>query len=380
MIYLDHNGTTPLIGEVRRAMQPFMYDEFGNPSSKTTLGRKAHEAVEMARAQVASALGARPGEIVFTSGGTESNNSVVLGLGARFKGSKNHIVTTAVEHPAIIEPCLEWMRRGGEVSFVPVDETGRVDADAVMAAVGPETFLVTVMHANNETGTLMPVAEIGRQCREREILFHTDAAQSVGKVHVKVAELFVDFLSVAGHKLYAPKGVGALYVREGIEMPRLMFGAAQESGRRAGTENVIFDVGLGAACEAAARELDRPAPRLREWRDRLQSLLQEQVPGLRLFGHSEYRLPNTLFVGFPEVAGDDVLAAAPEIFASTGAACHSDQVKLSHVLAAMGVSREEGKGAVRLTLGRLTTEGQIGIAAEMLVSAYRDALQIAGKQ
>ncbi|MBI4775433.1 MAG: cysteine desulfurase [Deltaproteobacteria bacterium] len=380
MIYLDHNGTTPLIGEVRRAMQPFLYDEFGNPSSKTPLGRKAHDAVETARAQVASALGARPGEIVFTSGGTESNNSVVLGLGARFKGRKKHIVTTAVEHPAIIEPCIEWMNRGGEVSFVPVDETGRVDPDAIMAAVGPETFLVTVMHANNETGTLMPVAEIGRQCRERGILFHTDAAQSVGKVSARVDELCVDFLSVAGHKLYAPKGVGALYVREGIEMPRFMFGAAQETGRRAGTENVIFDVALGAACEAAARELDRLPPRLREWRDRLQSLLEEQVPGLRIFGHPEYRLPNTLFMGFPEVAGEEVLAAAPEIFASTGAACHSDQVKLSHVLAAMGVSREQGKGAVRLTLGRLTTEGQIGVAAEMLVSAYHSALRKAGKR
>ena len=380
MIYLDHNGTTPLIGEVRKAMQPYMYNEFGNPSSKTTLGQHAHAAVETARAQVASALGARPDEIVFTSGGTESNNSVILGLGSRFEGQKNHIVTTAVEHPAIIEPCLEWMGRGGEVSFVPVDETGRVDPDAVMAAAGPETFLVTVMHANNETGTLMPVAEIGRQCRERNILFHTDAAQSLGKVSVRVDELFVDFLTVAGHKLYAPKGVGALYVRGGIEAPRLMFGASQESGRRAGTENVIFDVALGVACETAARELDHLSQRLREWRDRLELLLREQVPGLRLFGHPEYRLPNTLFVGFPEVAGDDVLAAAPEIFASTGAACHSDQVKLSHVLAAMGVSREEGKGAVRLTLGRLTTEGQVEVAAEMLASAFRSVLEKAGER
>ncbi len=371
MIYLDHNGTTPLIDEVRLAMQPFLHDDFGNPSSATPLGIRARDAVDKARERLATCLGADPSEILFTSGGTESNNTVIFGLAARFQGVKDHIVTTAVEHPATMEPCLELMSRGFDVTFVPVDGKGRVDPQDVARALRPSTFLVTVMHANNETGVLMPIREIGALCRERETLFHTDAAQSIGKVPVDVRELNIDFLSVAGHKLYAPKGIGALFVRDGVDMPRLLYGAAQEKGRRAGTENVIFDAAIGAAAETAHKDLPHWPATMKELRDDLEKKLSEGVPGLRLFGDPEHRLPNTLFVGFPDVQGGEVLADVPEIYASTGAACHSDQVKLSHVLAAMGVTPEQGKGAVRLTVGRLNSPEQIQRASDLLVESFQ---------
>ena len=375
MIYLDHNGTTPLIPEVRDAMHPFLNEEFGNPSSATPLGLRAREAVEKAGRQVSTCLGADPSEIVFTFGGTESNNTVIFGLAARFEGDKDHIVTTAVEHPATIEPCMELMSRGFDVTFLPVDGTGRVNPEDVARALRPSTFLVTVMHANNETGSLMPIPEIGSICRERKVLFHTDAAQSIGKVPVNVRELNVDFLSVAGHKLYAPKGIGALFVRLGLEIPRFLFGAGQEKSRRAGTENVIFDAALGAAAEAAFAALPHLPTGLKRLRDGLETGLRRAIPDLRLFGHREHRLPNTLFAGFTGVTGTELLAAVPEIYASTGAACHSDQVKLSHVLAAMGVTPEEGKGAVRLTVGRLNSPEQIERAVILLTEAYRRTVE-----
>jgi len=374
MIYMDYNGTTPLLDEVRAAMEPYWGPEFGNPSSGTSLGRRAREAVEGAREQVAALIGALPAEIIFTSGGTESNNSVVFGLGEAFQGGGNHIVTTAVEHPSILEPCVEWLQRGGDVTFVQVDASGRVSPDTVLEAIRPDTFLVTVMHANNETGTIMPLREIGKACRERGVLFHTDAAQSLGKVPVDVDDLMVDLLTVAGHKLYAPKGIGALYVRKGVQTPRYLFGAGQEQGRRAGTENVAYDVALGKACTLAGRDLEYLGPRLKGLRDRLEAGLFERVPGFRVFGHPQYRLPNTLFGSFPGVSGSEVLSLAENLYASTGAACHSDQVKLSHVLAAMGVTPEAGKGAVRLTLGRRTTEEDADSAAETLAGAFRKAV------
>jgi cysteine desulfurase len=374
MLYLDHNATTPVDPRVKDAALPFLMEEFGNPSSAYALGQRAREAVENARAQTARALGASPGEILFTSGGTESNNTVLKGVPRMKNGRPAHVITTRVEHPAVTNPCLWLLEQGMDVDFLPVDSHGMVDPEDVRRAIRKETVLVSCMHSNNETGTLMPVAEIARLAREEGALSHTDAAQSVGKVPLDVEALGVDFLTAAGHKLYAPKGVGALYIRNGAALAPLLHGAGQEKGRRAGTENVALCVALGAAFRLAASGVAQEAARLRALRDRLHQELQERVPGLSLNGHPEARLPNTLNVAFPGVAGADVLARAKGVCASTGAACHDRSVAVSHVLEAMGLSRERAMGAVRLSLGRHTSEEDITRAADILSAAYRKAL------
>lgn len=372
MIYLDHNATTPVAPEVVEAMKPYWGNNYGNPSSGYGLGRSAKQALEEARARVAELLGCRPSEIVFTSGGTESNNIVIKGVANSLAQKGRHIITTAIEHPAVTNPCLFLLYQGYEVTFLPVDSTGLVDPAAVKAAIRSSTVLISVMHANNETGTIQPISEIGALAREAGVLFHTDAAQSVGKIPTRVSDLQVDFLSVAGHKIYAPKGVGALFVKDGLKIEPLVHGSGQESGRRAGTENVMFAVALGTAMALACERMGKDAERISRLRDRLHTLLAENIPGLVLNGHPEARLPNTLNVSLPGVDGATLLDAIPEICASTGAACHDRSVRLSHVLSAMQVPEEIGRGAIRLTLGRGNTDEEIEKAARMIIAAYNN--------
>ncbi|MDY6838262.1 MAG: cysteine desulfurase family protein [Thermodesulfobacteriota bacterium] len=370
MIYLDHNATTPIAPEVAEAMRPHVGKAYGNPSSSHGLGREAKQTLEGARAEVAKLIGCQPREVVFTSGGTESNNMAIKGVAYSFARKGRHIVTTEIEHPAVTNPCLFLMYQGYEVTFLPVDRFGLVDPLAVRDAIKPTTTLVSVMHANNETGAVQPIEQIGELAQAAGVLFHVDAAQSAGKIPVDVSELRVDFLSLAGHKMYAPKGIGALFVRDGLEIEPFMHGAGQESGRRAGTENVMFAVALARACALARMKMSEEAERIRDLRDRFHELLTGHIPGLVLNGHAHARLPNTLNVSLPGVNGATLLDAIPKICASTGAACHDHSVSLSHVLAAMQIPEEIGRGAIRLTLGRENTEAEIETAAEMIVQAY----------
>lgn len=370
-IYLDYNATTPLDPAVREAILPYLADHFGNPSSAHAFGKEAHAAVGAARRQLADLIGAEPDEVVFTGGGSEASNHAIKGtiLG---QGEGAHVVISAVEHPATVQPCEFLKTLGCRVTVVPVDGNGLVDPDDVRRAITPRTRLVSVMHSNNEVGTLNPVPDIARVARERGVLVHTDVAQSLGKVRVHVGELGVDLLTVAGHKLYAPKGVGALYVRQGVELASLIHGAGHEGGRRAGTENVPYLVGLGKAAELAAASLPAATERLRALRDRLHERLRAGL-GERvvLNGHPERRLPNTLNVNFVGHVGAELLAKVPGVAASTGSACHEGKVSQSPVLAAMRVPPEIGKGAVRLSVGRFTTEEEVDRAARLLIEAAR---------
>ena len=370
-IYLDHNATTPLLPEVVEAMLPYLWEHFGNPSSGHVYGRRARDAVEAARAQVAALIGAEPQEIVFTSGGTEANNLAIRGATAALP-EKKHIVTSVIEHPATANPCRLLERHGFGVTWLGVDQTGRVREEDVRQALTKGTGLVTVMHANNETGTLQPIADVSLAVHDAGVLLHTDAAQSIGKVEVPVDELGVDLLSIAGHKLYAPKGVGALYVRTGVAMEPVLRGAGHERGLRPGTENVASIVGLGVACEIARTTLAKESARVRALRDELWSLLHAHIPGLALNGHDTLRLPNTLNVRFPGVSGTAVLAGAPGIAASTGSACHEGGESASAVLLAMGLAADEALGSVRLSLGRATAAEDIHRAAELLIRSWKE--------
>jgi len=353
-IYLDFNASTPIAPEVAEAMRPFLSQHFGNPSSQHWAGIPAREAVERAREQVAEHLQCSPDEIVFTSGGSESNNHAIKGVFFALREKGNHIITTQIEHPAVINPCRFLEKLGAEVTYVPVDRHGRVDPQDIQRAITPRTILITVMHANNEVGTIQPIEEISKIARERGIVFHTDAAQSVGKIVTKVDDLGVDLLSVAGHKLYAPKGIGALYIHKGTPIEPLIHGAGHESGRRAGTENVLLVVGLGKACEIAKSHVNDDG--ILELRNRFWKLLQDNFgEKVVLNGHPLHRLPNTLNVSFVGKAGGEILSRLDGVAASTGAACHSGSVELSPVLKAMGISNEVGMGAIRFSLGRTTT-------------------------
>lgn len=357
-IYLDFNATTPIAHEVAAAMNQALTEPFGNPSSEHWAGRPARQAVEKARAQVAALLGCSPDEVVFTSGGSEANNHALKGVFFAHGGQGGHIITTQIEHPAVLNPCHFLERLGASVTYLPVDRFGKVDPDDVRRALTPRTILISVMHANNEVGTLQPISEISRIAHERGVLFHTDAAQSAGKIPTHVDELGADLLSLAGHKLYAPKGVGALYVRKGARLEPLIHGAGHESGRRGGTENILLDVALGVACELAQSWLD--AHSILELRDLFWELLQARF-GERvvLNGHPTERLPNTLNVSFVGEIGSTVLHGLEGVAASTGSACHSGSVELSPVLKAMNIPPEVGMGAIRFSLGRTTTREEV---------------------
>jgi cysteine desulfurase len=369
-VYLDNNGTTPVDPAVLQAMLPYLQNEFGNPSSNTPLGARAHDAIEGARAQVAALIGAAPDEITFTSGGTEASNIVIRGA-VRLDRSRRAIVTTNIEHPATEASVAFLQTQGHQVTRVPANADGLVDAAAVASAIDGSTALVTVIHAQNEIGTIQPVADIAATAKRHGALTHIDAAQSAGKIPIDVNALGVDLLSIAGHKLYVPKGVGALYTRRGIKLPPLLLGAGQEHGRRAGTENVPYIVALGEARRIAAGMSGREQPRLAALTATLLASLKRDIPGLLLTGHPAQRLPNTLNVLFPGVSGRRLLEMCPQVLASNGSACHADSEEPSAILTALGIAREQALGAVRLSLARHTTEGDIVIAASALVTAWR---------
>ena len=366
-IYLDYNATTPVAPEVLEAMLPYLIEHFGNPSSSHVYGLATRQAVAEARMSVAALIHAQDGEIVFTGSATEANNLALLGIASALGQTRRHLVVSAVEHPAVMQPALHLREMGWELSVVPVDSYGRVDPRAVAAAVRPDTALVSVMHANNETGTIQPIAEIARLIKPLGVLFHTDAAQSAGKVDLDVDALGVDLLTLAGHKFYATKGIGALYVRTGTPIKPILFGADQEHGLRPGTENVALVVGLGAAAKLAREHLPAATEKLRALRDALHERLAAAVPGLMLNGHPTERLPNTLHVSFPSIAGRELLSrVAGQVAASVGSACHSEADAVSGVLAAMGCDADRARGAVRLSVGWMSTPGEIETAATAL--------------
>jgi cysteine desulfurase NifS/selenium donor protein len=369
-IYLDYNATTPIDRQVAAEMLPFLHEHFGNPSSAHSFGARTRMAVETARARVASAIGAQPEEILFTSGGSEANNTVILGTARSLQDRGRHIITTAIEHPAILEPCSVLEREGFRVTVLPVDGLGRVAPSDVESAIAPDTILITVMHANNEVGTIQPIQEIAEIARSHDILFHTDAAQTVGKIPVDVQELGIDFLSIAGHKLYAPAGVGALFVRAGREIPSLIHGAGHEGGRRAGTENVLEVVGLGKACEISASRIESTQIHCRDMRDRLWDGLSKAIAQTRRNGDPDHCLPNTLSISFRGVDASTLLAEiSSRIAASAGAACHADEVDLSSVLEAMKIPLDWAMGTVRLSVGNPTTADEVDSAIEIIGAA-----------
>jgi len=358
MIYLDYNATTPIDKEVAEAMLPFIYGNYGNPSSSHELGIAAKKYVEDARRHVADLICCSTDELIFTSGGSESNNTVIKSVASTLKHRGNHIITSVIEHPAIINPCKYLEEKGYEITYLPVDKFGMVRTEDLENAITDKTILVTIMHSNNETGTLQPIEDLAKICRKKNILFHTDASQSMGKVPVDVKKLGVDFLTIAGHKLYAPKGIGALFIRKGISLEPLIHGADHEKGRRAGTENVIYAAALGKACEIAQDKLkDDDHEKLTQFFFKeLQNSFGDRI---KLNGHPVERLPNTLNVSFIGFDAQNIISKLGNIAVSRGSACHSGLTSISPVLKAMGVSEKEGVGAIRFSLGRYTTKKEI---------------------
>jgi cysteine desulfurase len=376
-IYLDYNATTPVDPVVAESMLPYVSMHFGNPSSSHSYGYKAHQAVELARVQVAQLLGCGVEEITFTGGGSESDNLAIRGIALANQNKGNHIITQVTEHPAVLKTCHALERlHGFRVTYLPVDRSGRVSTIDVEAAIDEKTVLITIMHANNETGSLQPIAEIAKIARKYGALVHTDAAQTAGKIPVLIKELGVDLLTIAGHKLYAPKGIGVLYSRHDLNLEPGIYGGGQEAGRRAGTESVAHIVALGTACFLAQEQLSDSQKRLRLMRDRLQGLIEELThDDIELNGHDTERLPNTLNISVEGVVGEEVLAVTPEIASSTGSACHEGSTDPSPVLMAMGLSRERALGAMRLTLGRWSTEEEIERAARLLAKNIETCLR-----
>jgi cysteine desulfurase len=378
-IYLDHASTTPLDPRVLEAMVPYFSERFGNASSVHAFGQEARAAVDEARRVLARALGAQPSEVVFTSGATEADNWAILGVAWAMEERGRHIITSAVEHHAILEPCRFLEERGWEVTYLPVDRYGRVDPEDVRRALRDETVLVSVMHANNEIGTLQPIAEIARICRERGVLVHTDATQSFGALPLHVDELGVDLLSASAHKRYGPKGVGLLYVRKGTRILPLMRGGSQERGRRAGTENVPGIVGFGRAIAIALEEREAEQARVRRLRDRLvEGLLR--IPGAHLNGHPTERLPNNVNVSFEGTESETLLLNLDlaGIAASSGSACTAGSLEPSHVLRAIGLPEELARGSVRFTLGRWTTEEEVEEAIRATAEAVAQVRRVSG--
>ncbi|HJQ99853.1 MAG TPA: cysteine desulfurase family protein [Candidatus Polarisedimenticolaceae bacterium] len=370
-IYLDYNASTPVAPEVLDVMVRVFRDVHGNALSGHAFGRAARDVVEAARAEVAALIGAAPDEIVFTSGGTESNNAAVLGVAEAAAARGRHLVISAIEHASVDLPCRALEARGWGVARVPVDASGVVDPRSVEAAIRPDTVLVSIMHANNETGAIQPVAAIARSAKAKGALVHTDAAQSLGKVPVSVDELGVDLLSIAGHKLYAPQGIGALYIRRGTPFVPSQLGAGHQANRRSGTETVALDAALGAACALATRELQARRAHLLAMRDRLEEKLKAGVRGLVVHAAEAKRLPNTLYAAFPGVDAIDLLARVEGVATGSGAACHSGVTTPSKVLTAMGVKPEIARATLRLTTGRSTTAEEVDRAAALILAALR---------
>jgi cysteine desulfurase NifS/selenium donor protein len=373
-IYLDYNATTPIAPEVADAMRPFLDEYFGNPSSVHAYGVKAKMAVENARRQVADLIHCDPSEIIFTSGGTESNNYAIKGIALANRKKGNHIMISAVEHPAVFEVARYLEENGFAVSIIPVDEYGMIRMDELEKAIRPETILISVMHANNEVGSIQPIEEISAIAKKHDIFMHSDAAQSLGKIPVDVRKMGVDLLSIAGHKLYAPKGIGALYIRNGVHLEKLIHGADHEQNLRAGTENVLEIVGLGKACELAKEHLEENMAHYRQTRDKLYELLQEALPGIKLNGHPEKRLPNTLSISFPRVEANTLIDRLDGVAASAGAACHSESIDVSAVLEAMLVPMDFAMGTIRFSTGRGTTLPDIQVAAEEIIRTVKSLM------
>ena len=363
-IYLDFNATTPIDARVADAMLPYLYGNFGNPSSSHAYGIAAKKGVENARRQVAEMLGCSAEELIFTSGGSESNNLAIKGSAFAQRSKGNHIITTAIEHPAVLEVCGYLEKQGFKVTYLAVDEKGQVDLDELEGSITPGTILISVMHANNEVGSIQPIAEIAEIAHSHDILVHTDAAQSIGKIPVHVDELGVDLLSIAGHKLYAPKGIGALYIRTGTNLEKIIHGAEHESNLRAGTENVLEIAGLGQACELVRENLDLYAKHMAEMRDLLEKELTEEFPWAKINGDTEHRLPNTLNISFRSIEANTILSELAGVAASAGAACHAEQVDVSHVLEAMHIPVDFAMGTIRFSVGRSTTAREIKEASE----------------
>jgi cysteine desulfurase len=373
-IYLDFNATTPIAPEVAEAMMPYLHEHFGNPSSSHPYGVRTKQAIEDARTKVAALLDCQVNEIIFTSGGTESNNYAIKGAALGYRERGNHIITSAIEHPAVTEVCRWLTTQGFRLTVLPVDEYGLVNPFALERTLTPDTVLVTIMHANNEVGTIQPIAELARIAHRHGALMHTDAAQSVGKIPVNVKDLGVDLLSVAGHKLYAPKGVGALYCNSSVQLATFMHGASHESHRRAGTENVLGIVGLGQACHVASRDLEKTRAYCQALRDQLHTGVLHALgeESVRLNGHAEKWLPNTLSLSFRGVQANALLSAiGAQVAASAGAACHADEVSVSAVLEAMQVPTEWAMGTVRFSVGRTTTAEEIDRAVALVAEAVR---------
>ncbi len=358
-IYLDYNATTPIDPQVAEVMLPYVHGLFGNPSSGHPFGLAARQGVDLARQQVAGLLGCYENDLIFTSGGTEANNHAIKGVAGAYRHRGNHIITSAVEHPAVTEVCRYLERQGFAITCLPVDQYGVVDPQQVKEAITSETLLVTIMHANNEVGAIQPIAEIAEIAHHHGALMHSDCAQSVGKIPVRVDDLGVDLLSIAGHKLYAPKGIDALYIRPGVQLEKLMHGANHEQDRRAGTENVIQMVGLGKACQLIEQNLTRYAQHMKEMRCRLEQGLLASGNDLRVNGPPNRRLPNTSSISFKGLEADRILANLSTVAASAGAACHSDRAEVSHVLTAMNVPTKYAMGTLRFSVGRFTTEEEI---------------------
>ncbi len=386
-VYLDHNATTAVEPEGLETMLPYLSGEYGNAASIHTFGQKARAAVETAREQVAALIGARPQEIVFTSGGTEADNHAIFGVAQPFSAAlrdpdgtakAKHIITTAIEHEAVLNTCQALEKQGAAVTYLPVDCQGLVSAEAVRHALRKETALITVMHANNELGTVQPLEEIGRIAADADVYFHTDAVQSAGKVPIDVNALRLDLLSLSGHKFYAPKGIGALYIRGGTRLQQLLYGGHHQRGFRPGTENVAGIVGMGRAAELARKSLAEDTARISNLRDRLEQGLLSRVPHSRANGTRAPRTPNTTNIMFPGIEGEALVIALDlkGLACSTGAACSSGAVEPSHVLTAIGLSPDEARSSLRFSLGRHTTAAEIDFALQIVPAAVEQLREL----
>ncbi|MDE5421815.1 cysteine desulfurase [Ancylomarina sp. DW003] len=370
-IYLDYNATTPIAKEVADAMKPYLYEHFGNPSSSHMYGQKGKKAVDKGRAQLAKLLNCNTSDLIFTSGGTESNNYALKGYAFANRSKGNHIITSSIEHPAVSEVCKYLETEGFEVTYLPVDETGRVQIADVEAAIRPETILISVMYANNEVGTLQPISEISRLAKKHGIVLHSDCAQAIGKVPVDIEVLGVDLLTVAGHKFYGPKGIGALYIKKGVNLQKLMHGADHENNLRAGTENVLEIVGLGEAAELCQKNLNTSIIHDKTLVNRLKKALSV-LDSIQFNGNSEFCLPNTLSVSFKNIEANTLLANLPEVAASAGAACHTDSISVSATLAAMKMDKAYAMGTIRFSVGKYSTETEIDQAVEVIIKAVQN--------